>query len=185
MSHSNTLKLESSALVVIDMQEAFRGRIADFSEIASRIAMMVQAANLLKLPICITEQYPKGLGRTASEIKKVLPPDVEILEKMTFSSCGISTFREELRRTGRKQILVGGIEAHVCVNQTVHDLIAEGYQVHLLMDCVSSRHPRNKEAGMAKIQMAGAIPGSVELALFELLRDAGHEHFKAIQKLVK
>ena len=185
MQHQNTLELTRSALAVIDMQEAFRSKIAEFTETAARIALMVQAAKLLNLPIIVTEQYPKGLGHTASEIKDVLPASIEIIEKTTFSSCGVRSFETELEKTGAKQVIVCGIEAHICVNQTVHDLLARGFQTHLLIDCITARNPNNREVGLEKMQMSGAIPSSVEMALFELLRDAKHEQFRAIQGLIK
>ena len=183
--HTNTLELAQSVLALIDMQEAFRAKIADFSEVAARIATMVEAAKLLQLPIVVTEQYPKGLGHTAIEIKEVLPTSVEIIEKTAFSSCGAGAFEAQLERAGAKQVLVCGIEAHICVNQTVHDLLARGFHVHLLTDCITSREPANKEVALAKMRMAGAIPSSVEMALFELMRDAKHDQFRAIQNLIK
>jgi nicotinamidase-related amidase len=185
MPHKNTLQLEKSALVIVDMQEAFRQKIPDFTDIAVRIAVMSRASKLLNLPILVTEQYPKGLGYTAEEIKAALPREVQIIEKTSFSSCGAQAFRKQLEHTTAKQLLVCGIETHICVNQTVHDLLVEEYQVHLLTDCVSSREKNNRVTALAKMQMSGAIPSSVELALFELMRDAGHEQFKAIQNLVK
>jgi nicotinamidase-related amidase len=185
MQHQNTLELTRSALAIIDMQEAFRSKLAEFTETALRIAVMVQAAKLLNLPIIVTEQYPKGLGHTASEIKDVLPASIEIIEKTTFSSCGVRSFETQLEQAGAKQVIVCGIEAHICVNQTVHDLLARGFQTHLLIDCITARNPNNREIGLEKMQMSGAIPSSVEMALFELLRDAKHEQFKAIQGLIK
>jgi nicotinamidase-related amidase len=185
MLHQNTLELTRSALVIIDMQEAFRTKIPGFDEVAVRIATMVEAAKLLHLPILVTEQYPSGLGDTASEIKKVLPDSDQIIEKTTFSSCGVESFISQLEATQATQILVCGIEAHICVNQTVHDLLARGFQVHLLTGCIASRQPANKRVALRKMQMSGALPSSIEMALFELLRDAKHEQFKAIQQLIK
>ena len=185
MAHQNTLELTRSALVIIDMQEAFRGKIPGFSEIAERIAVMVAGAKLLNLPVVVTEQYPKGLGHTAAEIKAVLPAEVEIIEKTTFSSCGAHKFQTQLDRAGAKQVLVCGIEAHICVNQTVHDLLASGYQSHLLADCIGARTENNRETAIAKMELSGAIPSSIEMALFELMSDATHEQFKAIQQLIK
>jgi nicotinamidase-related amidase len=185
MAHQNTLELTQSALVIIDMQEAFRTQIPGFTAIAERIAMMVAGANLLKLPIVVTEQYPKGLGHTAAEIKAALPSGLEIIEKTTFSSCGVQEFETQLDRTGAKQVLVCGIEAHICVNQTVHDLLAGGFQVHLLAGCIASRFSANKKVALRKMQMSGAIFSSIEMALFELMRDAKHEQFRAIQRLIK
>ena len=185
MQHKNTLASSQSALLIIDMQEAFRGSIANFEEIASRTVIAIQGAKLLRLPILVTEQYPKGLGHTLTEIKAALAPETEIIEKTSFSSCGAGQFREQLKRYGITQVLVAGIEAHICVNQTVHDLLASEYQVHLLMDCISSRKQIDREIAFRKMEQSGALASSVELALFELLRDAKHEQFKAIQGLIK
>jgi nicotinamidase-related amidase len=182
--HQNTLRLPDTALVIIDMQEAFRDKIADFTAISKRISVLVQAAKLLSIPTLVTEQYPKGLGPTAEEIKQVLSGDVEIVEKTTFSSCGVQPFLTQLEQTRADQILVCGIEAHVCVNQTVHDLLASEYQVHVLAECISSRDVENKRIALAKMQMSGAIPSSLEMALFELMRDAKHEQFRAIQQMI-
>jgi nicotinamidase-related amidase len=182
--HQNILKLSRSALLIIDMQEAFRANIPDFDRYANRIAVAIRGALLLNLPILVTEQYPKGLGHTASEIREVLPPSIEIIEKTTFSSCGPHQFETQLRKE-TKQILVAGIEAHICVNQTVHDLLAAGLQVHLLTDCIASRKETDRMAALQKMQSSGAIASSVEMSLFELMRDSRHEQFKAIQGLIK
>ncbi len=185
MAHPNILNKGKTALVVVDLQEAFRSSINDFAQIASRISMIVRGFQILDLPIIITEQYPKGLGRTAEEILFSLPPDFEFIEKTAFSSCGASAFLEKLRETGATQIVLCGLETHVCINQTAHDLLNENYQVHLLQDCVSSRFTHDKEIGLRKMQAGGVIPSSIEMALFELMRDAKHEQFKAIQELIK
>jgi nicotinamidase-related amidase len=185
MRHENTLDAGRTALAVIDVQESFRTHIEDFSELAARCALVVQAARLLGVPVVITEQYPKGLGHTAAEIRAVLPEDFEPIEKTAFSSCGAQAFVSRLEEAGARQILLCGIEAHVCVNQTAHDLLALGLQVHVLADCVSSRTSENRQVGLEKMMRSGALPSSTELALFELMRDARHEQFKAIQKLIK
>lgn len=185
MRHENTLDAADTALVIIDMQEAFRRSVPDFAEVAVRIALMAHAAQLLGLPVLLTEQYPKGLGHTAGEIRAVLPAALEPIEKTAFSSCGAQTFTAELERSGARRVLVCGLEAHVCVNQTTHDLLARNYQVHLLSECITARAAHNRETGLAKMRQSGALPSSIEMALFELLRDAAHEQFKAVQKLIK
>lgn len=185
MRHENTLDPKRTALAVIDMQESFRAAIPDFTEVAARVARVAQAAGLLGLPVIVTEQYPKGLGRTVEEIRAALPEDFEPIEKTAFSSCGAQEFGARLEEAGARQVLLCGIEAHVCVNQTAHDLLARGLQVHLLTDCISSRSPQNKQVGLDKMVRSGALPSSTEMALFELMRDARHEQFKAIQKLIK
>jgi nicotinamidase-related amidase len=185
MLHKNALDPAHTALVIVDMQEGFRSPISDFAEMAAHIALVAHAARLLNLPVIVTEQYPKGLGHTADEIMAVLPPDLKVIEKTAFSACGAHEFEAELERTQVLSILLCGIEAHICVNQTTHDLLERGYRVHLLTDCITSRTKENREIGLAKMQQSGALPSSTEMALFELLRDARHEQFKAIQKLIK
>lgn len=185
MPHENILNSARAALVVVDVQEAFRSPINDFAQLASRVSLVVRGFQILNLPIIITEQYPNGLGRTAHEILFSLPEDYEIIEKTAFSSCGASAFSEKLKATGATQIVLCGLETHVCINQTAHDLLSENYQVHLLQDCVSSRFTHDKEIGLQKMRQSGAIPSSIEMALFELMNDAKNEHFKAIQELIK
>ena len=185
MRHENTLDARQAALVIIDMQESFREAISDFAEVAARCALVAHAARLLGVPVVVTEQYPKGLGRTAAEVAAVLPEGFEPVEKTAFSSCGAQQFVARLDSAAARQVIVCGIEAHICVNQTAHDLLARGYQVHLLTDCVSSRAAENRRAGLDKMFRSGALPSSTELALFELMRDARHEQFKAVQKLIK
>jgi nicotinamidase-related amidase len=185
MLHKNTLDPAHTALVIIDMQESFRSPISDFAETAARIALLAHAAQLLRVPVIVTEQYPKGLGHTANEIKAVLPASFNFIEKTAFSSCGAQEFEAELERAQALHVLICGIEAHICVNQTTHDLLERGYRVHLLTDCITARTEQNRQTGLSKMQQSGAIPSSTEMALFELLRDARHEQFKAIQKLIK
>ncbi|HEX8737996.1 MAG TPA: hydrolase [Pyrinomonadaceae bacterium] len=185
MSHPAVLDKQQTALVVVDMQEAFRKAIPAFPEIVSRIAQMIRGCRLLDVPVIVTEQYPKGLGKTAEEILFSLPDDFEFVEKTAFSSCGAQLFTEKLENFSAKQILVCGIETHICVNQTAHDLLANGYQVHILTDCVGSRFEHDKLAAIQKLTMNGAFPSSLEMALFELLRDSKHEQFKEIQHLIK
>jgi nicotinamidase-related amidase len=185
MLHKHTLDPAHTALAIIDMQESFRPHISDFAETAARIALVAHAAQLLNVPVIVTEQYPKGLGHTASEIQAVLPPGTKVIEKTAFSSCGAQAFEAELESARAVHVLVCGIEAHICVNQTTHDLLARGYQAHLLTDCVAARAEHNKQTGISKMLRSGALPSSTELALFELMRDARHEQFKAIQRLIK
>lgn len=185
MPHPKTLESNKTALVVVDLQEAFRSPINDFAQIAARASIIVRGFQVLNLPIIVTEQYPKGLGRTTEEILFSLPPDFEVVEKTAFSSCGSTAFIEKLKATGASQVVLCGLETHVCINQTAHDLLNENYQVHLLHDCVGSRFTHDKEIALKKMQSSGVIPSSIEMALFELMRDTKHEQFKAIQELIK
>jgi nicotinamidase-related amidase len=185
MRHENVLDSDAAVVVVVDLQEAFRQPIFEFDRIVARTATVVQAARLLNLPVLATEQYPQKLGATVPEITSVLPDGVAIVDKTAFSCCGASVFMEQLERLRRRQVVLCGIETHVCMSQTAHDLLARGYQVHVLADCTSSRTPQNREIGLAKMTRSGALPSSSEMALFELMVDARHEHFRGISKLVK
>ncbi len=185
MNHISQLSRESAALAVIDMQEAFRAVIPDFGEVASRIAKAVDGIRLLEVPVILTEQYPKGLKHTANEIVARLPLEVKPIEKSCFSSCGAKTFISELTSRSVRQVLVCGIEAHICVLQTSLDLIANGFEVFLLVDCITSRIPENKQTALARLTQAGAIPSTLEMALFEIMRTADSPQFKAIQNLIK
>jgi nicotinamidase-related amidase len=183
--HENVLEPDNTVVVVVDLQEAFREPIFEFDQIVARTAVVVQAAKLLNLPVLVTEQYPQKLGATVPEIKSSLPEGVAIVDKTAFSCCGASMFMEQLERLRRRQLLLCGIETHVCMSQTAHDLLSRGYQVHVLEDCSSSRTPANREIGLAKMRRSGTLPSSSEMALFELMVDSRHEHFRAISKLVK
>ncbi len=183
--HPKILDKNKAALIVVDVQEAFRSVIPDFEKVARRAAIAVKGFQVLGLPVLVTEQYPRGLGHTADEIRQVLPEDAEIFEKTALSSCGASAFLDNLSELGISQAVICGLETHVCVNQTAHDLVDHGMQVHLLMDAVCSRSKVNKRAGLRKMFASGVIPSSTEMALFELMRDARHEQFKAIQALIK
>ena len=184
MRHPSLLDRRRAALAVIDMQEAFRPSIVDFGEICARIALFVQAARLLEVPVIVTEQYPKGLGRTVGEIAAHLPDGPPPIEKLAFSACGAQEFDTRLRERHTEQVIVCGIEAHVCVHQTVHDLLGRGFQVHLLSDAIGSRLPHNRGVAIERMARAGAVISSAEMAIFEMC-DPGSPDFKAIQRLVK
>lgn len=185
MSHFNQLSRESAALAVIDMQEAFRPVMPDFGEVASRIAVAVEGARLLEVPVIVTEQYPRGLKHTAGEIVAKLPVELKPIEKSCFSSCGEEDFISQLTSRNVKQVMVCGIEAHICVLQTSLDLLARGFEVFLLADCITSRRPENKQAALARLTQSGAIHSTLEMVLFEMMRTADSPQFKAIQNLIK
>jgi nicotinamidase-related amidase len=185
MAHANILDPARAALVVIDVQEAFRDVIPDFGGLVSRIAAAVNGFQVLGVPVIATEQYPKGLGPIVEELRLVMDEANLPFEKTAFSSYRADSFAETLGKTGVSQVVLCGIEAHICVNQTAHDLIERGFQVHLLCDCVSSRFDYNRLAGIAKMTRAGAIESSTEMALFEMMGDSKHENFKEIQSIIK
>jgi nicotinamidase-related amidase len=170
-----------ATLVVVDMQEAFRKAVPDFGSVAAAAAKLVQGAEAMEVPIVVTEQYPQGLGHTVAEVADRLPDDVEPIEKVRFSAAEAEGFD----LGGRDQVLVCGIETHVCVNQTVLDLLDAGLEVHVVADAVASRTGENRELGLHKAEQAGAVLTSVETALFELLRGSDAAEFKQVQALVK
>jgi nicotinamidase-related amidase len=171
---------ERAALVVVDVQEGFRKALPEFEQVAKATATLIRGAEAIGIPVAITEQYPKGLGETAPEISEALPDGTEPLEKLVFSAAGAEGFD----LGARDQALVCGIETHVCVNQTVLDLLGSGTEVHVAEDAVSSRSEENKRVGLHKMEQAGAVLTSVETALFELLGQAGTDEFKQVQKLI-
>jgi nicotinamidase-related amidase len=167
---------ERAALVVVDVQEGFRG-YESFARVADASSKLLRGARILEIPAMVTEQYPKGLGSTAPEVGLTVEPRVE---KTVFSAARADGFD----LAGRTQALVCGIETHVCVSQTVHDLLADGVEVHVVADAVGSRHPIDHERGLERMERAGAVVTTVEAALFELLGRAGTPEFKAVQKLI-
>ena len=185
MNHISQLAREHAALAVIDMQEAFRPVMQDFGEVAARIGKAVQGAQLLEVPVIVTEQYPRGLKHTAEEILAHLPHESKAIEKICFSSCGAEDFQAQLASRNIKQVIVCGIEAHICVAQTVLDLLSRGLEVHLLVDCITSRKKENKDIALARLIQAGGVPSNLEMALFELMRTADSPQFKAVQSLIK
>jgi nicotinamidase-related amidase len=180
LSAAGKLDADRTALVVVDVQEGFRKAILDFEQIARATATLVQGAELLGVPIVITEQYPKGLGHTAPEVAEHLPQGTEPLEKVSFSAALADGFD----LGGRGQALVCGIETHVCVNQTVLDLLEAGVEAQVAVDGVSSRFEEDDQAGQRKMERAGAPLTTVEMALFELLGEAGTDRFKQVQRLI-
>jgi nicotinamidase-related amidase len=171
---------ERTALVVIDVQEGFRKAVPSFEHVARATAALVKGAKAVGIPIVLTEQYPKGLGRTVPEIAEELPEGLAPIEKVCFSAPEAEGFD----LAGRDQALVCGIEAHVCVNQTALDLLDQGVEVHLARDAVGSRFDENREIGLSKAERAGALITSVETALFELVGRAGTDEFKQVQSVI-
>jgi nicotinamidase-related amidase len=174
------LDADRAALVVVDVQEAFRKAIPTFDEVARAVGALVEGAEATGIPILVTEQYPQGLGATVPEVAEHLPPDTQPISKVVFSAPEANGFD----LAGRDQAIVCGIEAHVCVNQTVLDLLESGIEVHVVADAVGSRTNANREVGLHKAERAGAVLTSVETALFELVGRAGTDQFKRVQKLV-
>lgn len=174
-----------SALLVIDVQEGYRGHTVEHERMVRRVRTLVDAATVMGVPTLATEQYPKGLGRTQPEVADGFAPDTPVIEKLSMSCCGQPRFVAALDALHRSQIVVCGIEAQACVNQTVHDLLARGYQVHVPYDAISARFETDYRVGWEKLVGSGAVPSTVEMVCLEWVRSAEAPEFKAIHKLIK
>lgn len=172
-------------MIVVDIQERFRPVLASSDELVGAAVRLVRTFRAMELPIIASEQYPKGLGHTVRELEDALGDDVTPFAKTCFSSCGSDDLASRLVELRTRQALVCGIEAHICVLQTVHDLLQRGLGVHVAVDAVSSRNARDREVALARMERAGAILTTSEAAAFELLEDAKHPKFKEVQALYK
>lgn len=177
-------KLEDAALLVIDVQERLLPAIDEHDRVERQVGRLIDGANVLGLPILVTEQYRKGLGVTVPSIAKKLTSAVCNHEKLKFSAC-IEPVRQQLAELGRHSVIVCGIEAHVCVLQTCLDFAQKGYVVGVAEDAVGSRHEPDRAAALARMRQAGVIPTTVESVLLELVHEAGTERFKAMLPVIK
>jgi nicotinamidase-related amidase len=178
------LNEKDCCLVVVDVQGKLAGLMHDKETLFKNIRILIQAAKILDIPILWCQQVPAALGPTVPEIAELLG-GCEPVNKSSFSCCGCEEFNSKLEELGRKQVLLCGIETHVCVYQTAVDLIERDYEVDVIADAVSSRTPDNKQIGLNRIAAEGARLSSTEMALFEILRTADHPQFKQVAKLVK
>ena len=178
------LKSDNTILLVIDVQEKLLPVIYRKEDLSSNIIKLIRGSQVLEVPLLITEQYPKGLGHTIPEIAQLIHGS-EPLPKTSFSCYGDAEFKNRLDASGRKQVLVCGIECHVCVYQTAMDLKEAGYEVQVVADAVSSRTAENREIGLNLMRQMGIAITGTETALFELLKIAEGEKFKAISSIVK
>ncbi|HRK36215.1 MAG TPA: hydrolase [Candidatus Hydrogenedentes bacterium] len=178
------LDRDSATLVVIDFQEKLLPKIHDADAIGSQAIKLIRFARELGMPILWTEQYPKGLGHTVEPIAAELGGETPI-EKTVFGCIAAPGFASALAASGRKQLLLTGIEAHICVMQTALAALDEGYEVFIPKDAVGSRTPAEYDAGLERLQRAGAEIVTTEMAMFELLREAGTPEFKKTLPLFK
>lgn len=176
------LERAKSLLLLVDMQERLVPAMADPADVTARCGILLSAARELGVPVLASEQYPKGLGSTLPELAALAP---RRLEKLEFSAYANPAIKDELSRADRGQIVLCGVEAHVCVLQTGLELIEAGFQVFLVADAVASRRPENREVALHRVARAGATLITAEMALFEWLRSAGAPEFRAISKLIR
>lgn len=184
MKHESLLRRNDTALVVIDIQEKLLPAMHEQERVLQRTQILLKAAEIMKLPVIFSEQYPKGLGHTLPELRE-LAPQAAVIEKMSFSCARNEEFMAALKKTGANQVLICGIEAHVCVLQTALDVIMTGRQVHIVADAVSSRNPNMCLGAIMRVSKAGVTVTNSESALFEMLDEAVGDDFKAISRLVR
>jgi nicotinamidase-related amidase len=178
------LSKNEAVLVIVDIQERLAAVMSERKKVVDNCLHLIEVSKLLNIPVLLNEQYPKGLGPTVTEIREALQP-YEPLEKLTFSCCRGGEFLKGLEASGRKKVILAGMETHVCVLQTVIDLLKAGYLVHLAKDATCSRTPDNFNTAAEFMRDAGAVINCTETVLFQLLEKAGTDEFKAISKRIK
>jgi Amidases related to nicotinamidase len=181
------LDRNKAVLVVIDVQEKLVRVIHEHDEVEKNIERLIRGSRVLGVPVLVTEQYRKGLGATTELLARAFEETggFDPIEKMCFSSWGCAAFAEKLKASGRREVILCGIEAHVCVYQTALDLLRGGFEVTLVADAVSSRTPRNRRIAIERMMLEGAKLSTTEMALFEMTVESGTEEFKSISKIVK
>jgi len=180
------LERDKAVLVVIDVQEKLCIAMDEvvLKQLVKNVSILLESAAELNIPVLVTEQYVKGLGSTLPELKGKAAL-ASYYEKMTFSCCGSAEFVDAIKSTGRTQVIIAGMETHVCVLQTVIELRDAGLDVHVVKDAVMSRSKQNWQTAIQAMTLAGAIPTCTESALFQLLKVAGTDEFKKLSKLVR
>ena len=175
---------ENSLLLVIDIQEKFRNVINQFDKVIHNSNKLIKAANILKIPILVTEQYPKGLGITVKEIKETLD-DYTYSEKVSFDCFGDVNFIKKLEEKNKPNLIICGIEAHICITQTVLSALENKYNVYLIADAVSSRKEEDYKIALRRLESDGAKLASTEMIIFQLIKDSKDKNFKDISSIVK
>lgn len=179
------LDINNSILVIIDIQDRLVQASKYGLSAVQNMTKLAKAADILKIPTIVTEQYPAGLGNTAFGLKQTLTPDTVIIEKTAFSAMQEPEFEEKISSFGRKQVIIGGIETHICVLQTAAELLSKGYEVYIAKDACASRHKDEYLTGIELLKQYGAKVTCTEIALFEWLKTSKHPNFKEIQTLIK
>jgi nicotinamidase-related amidase len=176
----------NSIVMLVDIQDRLLSAMPDGvrARMIEQISILLTAANVLDVPVMITEQYPKGLGTTDNELTKMVKSDVPIIEKTRFSCAQVEAVRLHLEKQGRNKVVLVGMETHICILQTAMDLLGMGYQVYVLEDAVSSRSKSNQYNALQRMRAGGVVITNVESSLFEWIGDAQHPEFKTLAKLI-
>jgi nicotinamidase-related amidase len=178
------LDKENSLLLIIDVQERLVNAL-DKSVVVTRAATLAKAANILEIPVIGTQQYPKGLGLIVKPVSQNFTPATKIIDKTSFSAVKEEGFLEVLKSFNKKQIVICGIETHICVHQTVADLITEGFEVYVVKDACASRNKYEFKQGIERMYSNGAKISCLEIVLFEWLKNSKNPNFREVQSLIK
>lgn len=178
------IQRDDAVLVAVDFQTKLMPAMADPQTLEETVVRLAKGAKALKIPVIVTQQYTKGLGPTTAPIAEALG-DFEPVEKLTFSAMGEPAFLRALEASGRKSVILIGIEAHICVQQTALELMEKGYSVYVIQDCIASRKESDYLCSQKRMAAAGAVITTYEAVLYELLRGAKAEGFKAVSAIVK
>jgi len=178
------LDRENTVLLIVDIQEKLAAVMKEKGKVVKNNLHLIELAKMIGMPVMVTEQYPKGLGMTVHEIREALP-FYRPVEKMTFDCCGQPTFLEELKEHNKNNVVLTGMETHICVLQTCIGLLKGGINVHLVQDAICSRTKENWITGTEFMRDAGAVVTCTETVLFQLLKVAGTEEFKAVSRMIK
>ena len=186
MDAGSRIEREKAVLVVVDVQDILMKKMDQpvAENVVRNIRTLLAFSKKMAIPVLITEQYPKGLGRTVSEIRMEMESILPV-EKVSFSCCGAETFNKQLNQTGRKQVILTGIETHVCVLQTADDLTRKGHEVHAVADAICSRRKLDWKIGLRWMEKKGAMISTTEIIAFQLMKEAGTEEFRGLSKLLK
>ena len=175
---------DNCALLIVDIQGQLAEMMDDYQNFIKQTIALVKMAKILSLPIVWLEQYPQGLGKTVPQLAELLS-DIEPLEKFTFSGLGTQTIKEQISNSTRSHWLVCGIEAHICVYQSVRDMLNLGYKVEIVSDCIRSRDPKNRAMAIERMISQGAQQTSFEMCAYELMQSAKNPAFKQLLPIVK
>jgi len=175
---------ESAAAMVVDFQEKLMPAIAENSETEQTAAKLIQGLRALEIPMLVSQQYTKGLGGTVAGIAEALG-DFEPVDKNTFSVLDSAEIKEKLEKTGAEDIILFGVETHICIEQSALDMLSAGFNVFLIADCCSSRQTRNSEIALERMRQAGVVVTTYEAILYEMMGSSKAEAFKAVSAIVK
>lgn len=179
------LNIEDSVVMIIDVQEKLLNAVFNKASLEKKATTLANTAKILGIPVIVTEQYPKGLGATVESLKEALPENTQYFEKTAFSALENNDVLEALKNLGKKQVVIFGIETHICVSQTTNALIQEGFEVSVIRDACGSRSELEYLAGLERMKDNSAHVLTTEIALFEWLKGAKHPKFKEVQMLIK